>query len=724
VGIAPHTDLLRFTTAGSVDDGKSTLIGRLLYDSKSIFEDQLEAVEQASRQRGDEYVDLALLMDGLRAEREQKITIDVAYRYFSTPKRKFIIADTPGHLQYTRNMVTGASTAELAIILIDARKGVLTQSKRHGFISTLLRIPHLVVAINKMDLVDYQPAVYEQIVSEYRDFAAKLSVQDIVFIPISALKGDNVVEKSLAMPWYDGSTLLHHLENVNVGGSRNLVDFRFPVQYVVRPGQDFRGYAGQIASGRISPGEEVVALPSGRRSRVKAIVTPAGELPEAVIGDAVIITLTDEIDLSRGDMLVRTQNLPQRSHQVDATLCWMSEEPLNPQGNYQLQHTTRLVNAYISGLNYKIDVDTMHREAAETLALNEIGRVRLTTTQPLFFDRYDINRTTGSFILIDPATNTTVAAGMIRGTSRQVSDIVDAAAGESSDRRRSAGVVWQTAAITRELRERQNGHQAAVLWLTGLSGSGKSTIAKSLEQYLFARRCQTMLLDGDNLRHGLNGDLGFTAADRKENIRRAAEVARLGFEHGSLVICCFISPFQSDRDFARSLLPAGRFLEVYVKCDLAVAKRRDPKGLYAKAIRGEIKEFTGIDSPYEEPPHRSWWWKPTCTAPKRLWPGFTPNWCGWGWFRRSNENKRMYESTNGRGDGFVPLPEPAEGGGAAFDWPGCRFNFRPTLLTVVETPNLGVSTKRVSDAMREKGFYFSVPDAPRKDFGERGITVL
>jgi bifunctional enzyme CysN/CysC len=602
VGIAAHTDLLRFTTAGSVDDGKSTLIGRLLYDSKSIFEDQLEAVEQASHKRGDEYVDLALLMDGLRAEREQKITIDVAYRYFSTPRRKFIIADTPGHIQYTRNMVTGASTAELAIILIDARKGVLTQSKRHGFISTLLRIPHLVVAINKMDLVDFQPEVYQQIVSDYQDFAAKLSVQDIVFIPISALKGDNVVDKSANMPWYDGPTLLHHLENVNLGGSRNLVDFRFPVQYVVRPGQDFRGYAGQIASGRISPGEEVVALPSGRRSRVKAVITAAEELPEAVIGDAVIITLTDELDISRGDMLVRTQNLPQRSNQVDAILCWMSEEPLNPQGSYYLQHTTRVVNAFISELNYKIDVDTMHRETADSLALNEIGRVRLTTTQPLFFDRYDINRTTGSFILIDPYTNTTVAAGMIRGKSRQVSDIVDTAAAESTlARRRSAAVVWQESGITRELREQQNGHKAAVLWFTGLSGSGKSTVAKSLEQRLFARRCQTMILDGDNLRHGLNGDLGFADADRKENIRRAAELARLGFEHGSIVICSFISPFQSDRDFARSLLPEGRFFEVFVKCDLNVAKRRDPKGLYARALRGEIKNFTGIDSPYEEP---------------------------------------------------------------------------------------------------------------------------
>ncbi len=603
--LSPPIELLRFSTAGSVDDGKSTLIGRLLYDSKAIFEDQLEAVQRASRERGDEYVDLALLTDGLRAEREQKITIDVAYRYFATPKRKFIIADTPGHIQYTRNMVTGASTAELAIILIDARKGVLTQSKRHGFLSTLLQIPHLVVAVNKMDLVDFDPAVYHQIVNDYKEFAAKLPVHDIVFIPISALLGDNVVEKSANMPWYDGPSLLHHLENVNVGAGRNLVDFRFPVQYVVRPHQNFRGFAGQVASGRIAPGEEVVVLPSGLKSRVKTITTFEGDLAEAIAGDSVILTLADEIDISRGDMMVRTHNLPQRSNRLDATLCWMSETPLNPQGSYWVQHTTRLVKSFVSELQYKIDVDTMHREPAETLNLNEIGRIQLTTTQPLFFDRYELNRSTGSFILIDPHTNNTVAAGMIRETTRLVGDIVDVERETTTRlktrRRTSTDITWEVGGVTLSMREQQNGHKAAILWFTGLSGSGKSTVAKKLEQRLFELGGRTMFLDGDNLRHGLNGDLSFSEADRNENIRRAAEVARLGYSHGNIVLCTFISPFQKDRDFARTLVPEGRFFEIFVKCDLEVCKRRDPKGLYAKALRGEIANFTGISSPYEEP---------------------------------------------------------------------------------------------------------------------------
>jgi bifunctional enzyme CysN/CysC len=590
-------DLLRFSTAGSVDDGKSTLIGRLLYDTKSIFEDQLEAVERASRQRGDAYVDLALLTDGLRAEREQGITIDVAYRYFATPKRKFIIADTPGHIQYTRNMVTGASNAELTIILIDARKGVLTQSKRHGFIASLLHIPHILVAVNKMDLVDYSEEVFQQIVAEYSDFASKLSIADLTFIPISALMGDNVVNKGEKMPWYDGPTLLHHLEHVNIGASRNLIDFRFPVQSVIRPHQDFRGFAGQIASGSISPGEEVVALPSGKTSKVTGLVTYDGELPEAFAGDSLILTLADEIDISRGDMIVRTRNLPQSANQLECTLCWLNEEPLNPKTAYVLQHTTRQVRAYITELNYRIDVDTLHREPAQTLQLNEIGRVKLTTTLPLFFDPYAQNRATGSFILIDPTANTTVAAGMIRSRARDLDEVV----AQQPNRQRSTNITWDASQIAREMRERQNGHQAAVLWFTGLSGSGKSTIARTLEKRLYEQGCHTFYLDGDNVRHGLNGDLGFSAQDRKENIRRVAEVARLAFDHGNLTICTFISPFAADRDFARSILPAGRFLEIYVKCDLEVLKRRDPKGLYAKALRGEIPEFTGVSSPYEEP---------------------------------------------------------------------------------------------------------------------------
>ena len=444
----PQIDLLRFTTAGSVDDGKSTLIGRLLYDSKAIFEDQLEAVERASASRGDEEVDLALLTDGLRAEREQKITIDVAYRYFATPRRKFIIADTPGHIQYTRNMVTGASTAELAIILIDARHGVLTQSKRHGFLATLLRIPHLVVAVNKMDLVGYDHAVYQHIVADYTDFARKLNVQDITYIPISALRGDNVVDKSDHMPWYDGPALLHHLEHVNVGASLNNVDFRYPVQTVIRPHQNFRGYAGQVASGRIAQGEEVIVLPSGLPSKIAAIVTADGELPAANVGDSVVLTLTDDVDISRGDMIVRTNNLPQKSNRLDATLCWMSEEPLKVGAAYQVQHTTRLLNGFVAELNYKIDVDTMHREAAETLTLNEIGRIQLTTTQPLYYDRYQLNRATGSFILIDPASNNTVAAGMIRGQARSVEQLREGEVDSAPARPKSSNVVWEQAGIS------------------------------------------------------------------------------------------------------------------------------------------------------------------------------------------------------------------------------------------------------------------------------------
>jgi bifunctional enzyme CysN/CysC len=397
--------------------------------------------------------------------------------------------------------------------------------------------------------------------------------------------------------------LLHHLENVNVGASRNHVDFRFPVQYVIRPHQNFRGFAGQIASGRIAPGEDVVVLPSGLSSRVKSVIAYQDELQEASVGDSVILTLEDEIDISRGDMIVRKRNLPQKSNQVDATLCWMSETPLNPEGSYWLQHTTRQVKAFVSEINYRIDVDTMHREEVDTLHLNEIARVQITSTQPLFYDRYQLNRGTGSFILIDPFTNSTVAAGMIRGRSSQIGDLVEGTieATEPTSRQQSTNVVWEQGGVNRDLREKLNGHRAAVLWFTGLSGSGKSTVAKKLEQRLFELSARTMYLDGDNLRHGLNGDLGFSDADRQENIRRVGEVGRLGFEHGNIVLCSFISPFQRDRDFARSLLPEGRFFEVFVKCDLEVCKRRDPKGLYAKALSGEIKNFTGISSPYEEP---------------------------------------------------------------------------------------------------------------------------
>ena len=592
-------DILRFSTAGSVDDGKSTLIGRLLYDSKAIFEDQLQAIEQASSARGDAAVELALLTDGLRAEREQGITIDVAYRYVTTPRRKFIIADTPGHIQYTRNMVTGASTTELAIVLVDARKGVLTQSKRHTFIASLLQIPHLVVAVNKMDLVGYSEDVYKQIVADYNAFVGRLNVRDVVYIPISALHGDNVVRQSDTMPWYDGTTLLHHLETVNIGANRNSIDFRLPVQYVIRPHQNFRGFAGQIVSGRVAIGDEVVSLPTGLRSQVSAIWRGEENCERASVGDAVVLTLSDEIDISRGDMLVRVRNLPHKSNQIDATLCWVNEEPMHPRGSYWLQHSTRQVRAFLQDLNYRINVDTMHREAADILQLNEIGRVQITTTQPLFFDSYQINRATGSFILIDPHTNNTVAAGMIRDRARRVSELVERT--EQNERQRSANVVWEQTDITLPMRETLNGHQAAVLWFTGLSGAGKSTISQALEQRLYGLGVRTFSLDGDNVRHGLNGDLGFSPQERMENIRRVAEVAKLAFEHGNIVLCTFISPYAADRAVARSLVPEGRFWEVYVKCDLSVCQQRDPKGLYARALQGEIPNFTGVTAPYEEP---------------------------------------------------------------------------------------------------------------------------
>jgi bifunctional enzyme CysN/CysC len=592
-------DLLRFTTAGSVDDGKSTLIGRLLYDTKSIFQDQLEAIEGASRRRGEGYVNLALLTDGLRAEREQNITIDVAYRYFATPKRKFIIADTPGHIQYTRNMVTGASTAELAIVLVDARKGVLTQSKRHGFISSLLRIPHVVVAVNKMDLVDYDQATFNAIEREYTEFAAKLQVRDLTFIPVSALLGDNVVTKSANMPWYDGATLLHYLEHVNVGGARNLVDFRFPVQYVIRPHQDFRGFAGGVVSGTVSPGEEVVVLPSGHTTRIRSVETADGPIPQAVAGDSVVLTTEDEIDISRGDMIVRKMNIPQIGNRLEAMLCWMNEAPMDPGLSYLLLHTSRQTRAFVDRIVYRIDVDTLHREQVGTFHLNDIGRVQITTAQPIFFDPYAQNQSTGSFILVDPNTNVTVAAGMIRGEVKELPKPRLPAVRSRTPV--SPNVVWEGWNLPRELRESRNGHRAAVLWFTGLSGSGKTTIARAVEQKLFEAGCQTMLLDGDTLRHGLCGDLGFSPEDRKENIRRAGEVAHLFFEQGAIVLCTFVSPYGQDRDAARALVPDGRFFEIHVDCSLDELRARDPKGLYAKADRGEVPSLTGVSDRYDVP---------------------------------------------------------------------------------------------------------------------------
>ena len=597
-------DLLRFTTAGSVDDGKSTLIGRLLYDSKSIFEDQMEAIEKSSRSSGEEEVNLALLTDGLKAEREQKITIDVAYRYFATPKRKFIIADTPGHIQYTRNMVTGASTAELAVILVDASKGVLTQSKRHAFISSLLQIPHLMVAVNKMDLVDYSEDVFNSIVADFKKFAKKLDVDDITFIPISALKGDNVVEKGDNMPWYRGSTFLHYIETVNVEAAQNILDFRLPVQYVIRPNQNFRGFAGRVASGRVRPGDEIMALPSKMTSRVKEVVTFDGNLEEALPGDSVTLTLEDEIDISRGDMIVRRNNVPNIRSEFEAYLCWMNEEPLETDKAYIIQHTAKTAQVYITNLVYRMNVDTLHREDADGLKLNEIGRVKLKTSQPLFIDPYQINQRTGSFVIIDPASNVTVGAGMIRAGST-VTKEAPVARRETEDRGPespvSPDVVWEPWNIPREEREKKNGHKAEVFWFTGISGAGKSTIARMFEKKLWEMGKQTMLLDGDQVRHGLNGDLGFSKEDREENIRRIGEVARLFFEHGNIVICTFVSPYKKDRDRVKSLFPEGRFHEVHVKCDPETAQKRDPKGLYEKAKKGEIKGLTGYDAEYEAP---------------------------------------------------------------------------------------------------------------------------
>lgn len=585
--------LLRFTTTGSVDDGKSTLLGRLLYETNSIFEDQYAAISTTSKRTGKEEVDLSLLLDGLAAEREQGITIDVAYRYFATAKRKFIISDTPGHEQYTRNMITGASTAELAIILIDARKGVLTQSKRHGFLLSLLQVPHLVVAVNKMDLVDFSEEVYDSIVQEYKAFSEKLEIHDITFIPVSALEGDNVVTHSERTPWYDGETLLHLLENVHVTADKNLVDFRFPVQNVIRPHLNFRGFAGTVASGVVRVGDDIAVLPSGKTSKVKHIDTYDGKLEEARNGSAVVISLEDEIDISRGNMIVRPTNLPQMSNHFDAQLCWMDEDAMKRGGHYILKHTTSNVKAYVTKIHYLIDVNTLHRRDATSFELNDIGRVEIKTSQKLFFDAYNQNHGTGSFILIDPISNRTVAAGMIRGVTHTLEELQSEEAPRSS-----SNVVWQDGEIALERYAERNQHMPAVLWLTGLSGSGKSTVARALVERLFQENRQVMLLDGDNVRHGLCSDLGFSNEDRSENIRRVGEVAKLFYQTGHLVVCTFISPLREDRDKVRALV-GDNFLEIQVQCDIEVCKRRDPKGLYAKAIAGEIKDFTGISSPYE-----------------------------------------------------------------------------------------------------------------------------
>jgi bifunctional enzyme CysN/CysC len=603
-----QSELLRFATAGSVDDGKSTLIGRLLYDTKSIFQDQLDQVAQASLRRHGHNgaVDLSLLTDGLRAEREQGITIDVAYRYFATPRRTFIIADTPGHVLYTRNMVTGASTADLAVVLVDARNGVLQQSRRHAFISSLLRIPHLVVCVNKMDLVDWSEERFEAIVEEFSDFAAKLEVSDITFIPISALLGDNVVDRSSNMPWYQGSPLLYHLEHVHIASDRNLIDPRLPVQWVIRPGDDehhdYRAYAGQVAGGVLRPGDEVVVLPSGGRSSIAEIDSFDGPVDEAFPPMSVAVRLADDLDVSRGDVICRPHNHPEVSRELDAIVCWMNERPLVASGRYAIKHMTRVARAQVTNVVHRIDVDTLHHDDdASELRLNDIGRVRLRTSVPLVFDGYRRNRTTGSFILVDEATNDTVAAGMILG---ETEDAVGVDTDGVHEAPRSANVVWEAEKLTRERRWESLATHGGTIWMTGLPASGKSTIAGAVEERLVELGRSAYRLDGDNLRHGLNGNLGFSAEDRAENVRRTAHAARLLADAGTIVLVSLVSPYEADRAAARAIHDEQGldFAEVFVDTPLDECERRDPKGLYARARSGELAELTGVSAPYEAPP--------------------------------------------------------------------------------------------------------------------------
>ncbi|MGJ4927596.1 sulfate adenylyltransferase subunit CysN [Bradyrhizobium sp. HKCCYLS2038] len=579
-------DQLRFITCGSVDDGKSTLIGRLLHDSRMIYEDQLQALARDSAKHGTtgSDIDFALLVDGLEAEREQGITIDVAYRFFTTPRRSFMVADTPGHEQYTRNMATGASNAQLAIILIDARKGVLVQTRRHSFICSLLGIRDVVLAVNKIDLVDYKKEVFDRIVGDYAAFAAGLGFASMTPIPISARFGDNVIERSGNTPWYHGPCLIDHLETVEVAGHGASTAFRFPVQWVNRPDLDFRGYAGTIASGEVSPGDAVLVAASGRTSRVSRIVTYDGDLPRASAGDAVTLTLTDEIDIGRGDMLVSPAERPEVADQFAAHLIWMDQDALVPGRGYVLRIGTQSVSGSVTAIKHRIDVNTRDHMAAATLNLNEIGFCNISTALPIAFDAYDANRRTGAFIVIDRYTNRTVGAGMIDFALR-----------------RATNIAWQPLTIGRSGRAALKHQQPCIVWFTGLSGAGKSTIANIVDQKLFALSRHTMLLDGDNVRHGLNRDLGFTEADRVENIRRAGEVARLMLDAGLIVICSFISPYKSERDMVRSLVGPDEFIEVFVDTPIAECERRDPKGLYSKAKAGKIRNFTGIDAPYEAP---------------------------------------------------------------------------------------------------------------------------
>ncbi len=582
-----HKSLLRFITCGSVDDGKSTLIGRLLYDSKLIFDDQLAALERDSKKVGTQggELDFALLVDGLAAEREQGITIDVAYRFFATERRKFIVADTPGHEQYTRNMVTGASTADLAVILIDARKGVLTQTRRHSFLVRLMGIRHAVLAVNKMDLVGYSEDRFAQIVGDYRAFADSIGLGDVFAIPLSGLKGDNVSAVSAQMPWYRGPSLIEHLETVPIDETRLVQKpFRLPVQWVNRPNLDFRGFAGQVASGMVRAGDAVRVLPSGKTSTVARIVTADGDQTEAIAGQSVTLTFADEIDCSRGDVIAAAASPAEVADQFETTIVWMAEDKLIPGRPYWLKLGTRTVSATVTDIKYRININSLEHLAARELDLNEIAVCNIALDAPIAFDPYDEIPALGGFILIDRIRNTTVGAGMLHFALR-----------------RAHNIHWQSLDVTRESRAQAKGQKPAVLWFTGLSGAGKSTIANLVEKRLLADGKHTYLLDGDNVRHGLNRDLGFTEADRVENIRRVGEVAKLMADAGLIVLVSFISPFRAERDMARALMAEGEFFEIHVATPLAVAEARDVKGLYAKARAGQLKNFTGIDSPYEAP---------------------------------------------------------------------------------------------------------------------------
>lgn len=587
-----NKSLLRFITCGSVDDGKSTLIGRLLFDSKMIFEDQLAALEADSKRVGTQgqNIDFALLVDGLAAEREQGITIDVAYRFFATEKRKFIVADTPGHEQYTRNMVTGASTADLAAILIDARKGVLTQTRRHSYLVNLLGIRHIVLAVNKMDLVGYDRTTFDAIVADYRAFADSIGIESFTAIPISGLAGDNIASRSEAMEWYTGPSLIEHLETVPLGtDAAQDRAFRLPVQWVNRPDLDFRGFAGMIASGVVSPGDAVRILPSGKTSTVARIVTMPGkdgkgDLDQAVAGQSVTLTLTDEVDCSRGDVIAAAASPPEVADQFKATIVWMAEDQLLPGRTYWMKIGTQTVGATVQPPDYAVDINTLAELSVKTLGLNDIGVAQLYTDRPIVFESFSDGSDLGGFILIDRATNATVAAGMLTYSLR-----------------RAQNVHWQAIDVTRQAHAAQKGQNPKVLWFTGLSGSGKSTIANLVEKKLHAQGRHSFLLDGDNIRHGLNKDLGFTDADRIENVRRIGEVAKLMADAGLIVLTAFISPFRAERELVRSMLPHGEFVEIFVDTPLAEAERRDVKGLYAKARSGEIAHFTGISSPYETP---------------------------------------------------------------------------------------------------------------------------